>query len=62
MMRIKIFSDFCDSKGAKEVYEKICDAANLPFYGEDKEVWFTGKALIISWGAYKHLKDRLSMI
>ena len=41
MIRIKIFSDFCDSKGAKEVYEKICDASNVDFYGEDKEVWFT---------------------
>jgi len=41
MIRIKIFSDFCNSKGAKEVYEKICDASNVDFYGEDKQVWFT---------------------
>jgi len=41
MIRVKIFSDFCNSKVAKEVYEKICDASNLDFYGKDKQVWIT---------------------
>ena len=41
MIRVKIFSDFCGSKGAKEVYERLCDAENLDFYGKDKEVWIT---------------------
>ena len=41
MIRIKIFSDFCGSKGAKEVYERLCDAENLDFYGKDKQVWIT---------------------
>jgi hypothetical protein len=38
---VKIFSDFCGSKGAKEVYERLCDAENLDFYGKDKQVWIT---------------------
>ena len=41
MIRVKIFSDFCGSKGAKEVYERLCDAENLDFYGKDKQVWIT---------------------
>lgn len=41
MIRVKIFSDFCGSRGAKEVYERLCDAENLDFYGKDKEVWIT---------------------
>ena len=41
MIKIKIFSDFCDSKNCKEVYERLCDAPNLDFYGEDKYVWIT---------------------
>jgi hypothetical protein len=41
MIRVKIFSDFCGSKGAKEIYERLCDAENLDFYGKDKEVWIT---------------------
>jgi hypothetical protein len=38
---VKIFSDFCGSRGAKEVYERLCDAENLDFYGKDKQVWIT---------------------
>lgn len=41
MIRVKIFSDFCGSRGAKEVYERLCDAENLDFYGKDKQVWIT---------------------
>jgi len=41
MIRVKIFSDFCGSKGAKEIYERLCDAENLDFYGKDKQVWIT---------------------
>jgi len=41
MIRVKIFSDFCGSKGAKEIYERLCDAENLDFYGKGKQVWIT---------------------
>ena len=41
MIRVKIFSDFCDSNSAKVVYERVCDASNLDFYGKDKQVWIT---------------------
>jgi hypothetical protein len=41
MIKIRVFSDFADSKKCKEVYENICDAFNLDFYGENKEIIFT---------------------
>ena len=41
MYLIKIFCDFCDSKSCKKTFEHICDAANIDFYGADKNVFFT---------------------
>lgn len=39
--RIKIFSSFCDSSGAKATYERLCDVASLANYGPDKEIYIT---------------------
>lgn len=40
--RIKIFSSFCSSSHAKEVYEKICIANNIDNYGPDKAIYLVG--------------------
>lgn len=39
--RIKIFSSFCDSSGAKSTFERLCDIASLPNYGPDNEIYIT---------------------
>ena len=39
--RIKIFSSFCDSSGAKSTFERLCDTASLSNYGPDKEIYIT---------------------
>ena len=39
--RIKIFSNFCDSSGAKSTFERLCDTASLSNYGPDKEIYIT---------------------
>ena len=41
MYRIKIFSSFCDSSGAKSTFERLCDIASLPNYGPDNEIYIT---------------------
>ena len=41
MIRIRIFSNFCDSKTCKVVYERLCESTKLDFYGEDKQVYIT---------------------
>ena len=40
-MRIKIFSDFCDSLTCKNHYERICDITQLEHYGPDKALYIT---------------------
>jgi hypothetical protein len=40
-IKIKFFSDFCDSQTCKEKFEYSCNVHELPFYGFDKEVYFT---------------------
>jgi hypothetical protein len=40
-MRIKIFSDFCDSLTCKHHYERVCHAAQLPYYGPQKALYIT---------------------
>jgi len=41
-IRIKIFSSFCSSSHAKEIYEKICNANEINNYGVDKEIYLLG--------------------
>ena len=41
-IRIKIFSSFCSSSRAKEVYEKICKTSNMTNYGSDKDIYLLG--------------------
>jgi len=40
-MRIKIFSDFCDSATAKTNYERSCEAHKLKNYGPGKDIYLT---------------------
>lgn len=40
-IRIRIFSSFGDSSNCKDIYERLCEAKTLDFYGEDKEVLIT---------------------
>ena len=39
--RIKIFCPFSPSSKCKEVYEKICFANEIDFYGKDKKIYIT---------------------
>uniref|UniRef100_A0A6C0E453 Fucosyltransferase C-terminal domain-containing protein n=1 Tax=viral metagenome TaxID=1070528 RepID=A0A6C0E453_9ZZZZ len=39
--RIRIFSNFCDSKQCKEVYERLCQTHLIKNYGEYKQVYIT---------------------
>jgi len=39
--RIKIFSSFCDSSGAKSTFERLCNVESLPNYGPDNEIYIT---------------------
>jgi hypothetical protein len=41
MIKIKIFSSFCDSFGCKLAYERLCETKTLPFYGVDKDIYIT---------------------
>jgi hypothetical protein len=41
MIKIKCFSDFCDSSLCKKEFEACCNAALLPFYGENKDIFIT---------------------
>jgi len=40
-IRIRIFSSFGNSDNCKDIYERLCEAKTLDFYGEDKEVFIT---------------------
>lgn len=40
-MRIRIFSSFGKSENCKEIYERLCEAHLLDFYGENKDVFIT---------------------
>lgn len=40
-MRIRIFSSFGKSENCKEIYERLCEAHLLDFYGENMEVFIT---------------------
>ena len=40
-IRIKIFSNFCDSSICKEHYERICDVTKIPYYGVNKPLYIT---------------------
>lgn len=40
-IRIRIFSSFGDSSNCKDIYERLCEAKMLEFYGEDKDVFIT---------------------
>lgn len=40
-MRIRIFSSFGKSENCKEIYERLCEAHLLDFYGETKDVYIT---------------------
>lgn len=42
-IKIKFFSDFCDSTTCKIKFEHSCNARMLGFYGFDKDVYFTTK-------------------
>jgi len=39
--RIRIFSNFCDSKHCKDVFERLCEVSIMENYGEDKEIFIT---------------------
>jgi len=39
--KIKFFSNFCDSKHLKNVFEDICQVSKMENYGEDKDIWIT---------------------
>jgi len=41
MYIIKIFCDFSSSTECKATYEKICNAFNIDYYGENKKVYIT---------------------
>ena len=41
MYKIKIFSDFADSRVCKKNYEKICNVSKIKFYGENKKIYIT---------------------
>ena len=40
-MRIKFFSDFCDSATCKYHYERVCHANQLAYYGPQKALYIT---------------------
>jgi len=40
-IKIKVFSSFCDSDNCKKVFERICEAMNMPNYGKDKDIYIT---------------------
>ena len=40
-MRIKFFSDFCDSSICKFNYERICEVNNCDYYGPQKTIYIT---------------------
>lgn len=41
MYVIKVFSDFCESKSCKEIFEKANLVNTIDFYGKGKKVFFT---------------------
>lgn len=41
MIKIKFFSDFCDSSHCRRSFERTCNVNNIDFYGQDKDVYFT---------------------
>lgn len=41
MMRIKIFSDFCDTNESKKTFETIWETHKMTNYGNEKEIYIT---------------------
>ena len=41
MIKIKIFSNWCDSKACKDVVERIYETSFMDNYGENKEIYIT---------------------
>jgi len=40
-IRVKFFCSFCDSAHVKYVYETLCEAHLIDFYGNDKKIVIT---------------------
>ena len=41
MIKIKCFSDFCDSSICKKEFELCCNVLSLDFYGKEKQIYIT---------------------
>ena len=41
IIRIKFFSNFCESSEVKSVYERLCESHLIDEYGADKKIFFT---------------------
>lgn len=41
MIKIKCFSDFCDSSFCKKEFEKCCNVSSLDFYGKENRIYIT---------------------